>query len=92
MVRITECISAINDWVCPTSVNEMPAGKRLPCQKEACAIQKCLQGTSAPRLENSSLYMYILCDVDKSEININVALPILLLAQNKTTKKIDAGW
>ena len=69
----------------------MPAGKTLPCQKEACAIQKCLQGTIAARLENSSLYVYVLCHVDKSEININIALPILL-AQNKTTKKIDAGW
>lgn len=71
----------------------MPAGKTLPCQKEACAIQKCLQGTIASRLENFSLcvYNYILCHVDKSEININMALPILL-AQNKTTKKIDAGW
>lgn len=70
----------------------MPAGKRLPCQKEACAIQKCLQGTIAWRLENSYFYVYILCHVDKSEININMALTILLLAQNKTTKKTDAGW
>lgn len=38
-----ECIGARKDCVCPTSVNEMPAGKTLPCQKEACAIQKCLQ-------------------------------------------------
>lgn len=44
----------------------MPAGKRLPCQKEACAIQKCLQGTIAWRLENSYFYVYILCHVDKS--------------------------
>lgn len=55
----TECIGARKDCVCPTSVNEMPAGKTLPCQKEACAIQKCLQGTIASRLENSSLYVYI---------------------------------
>lgn len=41
----TECVGARKDCVCPTSVNEMPARKTLPCQKEACAIQKCLQGT-----------------------------------------------
>ena len=38
------------------------------------------------------LCICILCHVDnyKSEININMAFPILV-AQSKTTKKIDAG-
>ena len=30
-----------NDW---RSLCNMSGSKRLPCQKEACAIQKCLQG------------------------------------------------